>query len=107
MAPVSGLAVSNQDDMKTLDWLTTAVAVVLAVLLAMVHVAGAQQDTAFEVASVRRNSSAATSELRAMATLLGRFDIERVDTPDGQPAQERLAFTMSPLGLRMRLRERP
>jgi hypothetical protein len=37
---------------------------------------------------------------------LGRFDIESVDTPDGQEAQERLSFTMTPVGLRMRLRER-
>jgi uncharacterized protein (TIGR03435 family) len=58
--------VSNQDDMKTLDSFSTSVAAVLAVVLAMVHVAGAQQDAAFEVASVRRNSSAGTSELRAM-----------------------------------------
>ena len=42
----------------------------------------------------------------AMATLLGRFDIASVDTPDGQPARERLSFTMAPVGLRMRLRER-
>ena len=42
----------------------------------------------------------------AMATLLGRFDIESVDTPDGQEAREHLAFTMTPVGLRMRLKER-
>ncbi|MCX7272614.1 MAG: cytochrome P450 [Burkholderiales bacterium] len=42
----------------------------------------------------------------AMATLLGRFDIETVDTPDGQPAQERLSFTMTPVGLRLRVRQR-
>ena len=42
----------------------------------------------------------------AMATLLGRFDILAVDTPDGQEAQERLAFTMTPVGLTMRLRAR-
>ena len=42
----------------------------------------------------------------AMATLLGRFDIAGVDTPDGLPARERLSFTMAPVGLRMRLRER-
>jgi cytochrome P450 len=41
----------------------------------------------------------------AMAMLLASFDIEAVDTPDGQPAQERMAFTMNPVGLRMRLRE--
>jgi cytochrome P450 len=42
----------------------------------------------------------------AMATLLGHFDIDSIDTPDGQEAREHLAFTMSPVGLRMRLRER-
>jgi cytochrome P450 len=42
----------------------------------------------------------------AMAVLLGRFDIVGVDTPDGGEAQERLAFTMQPVGLTMRLRER-
>ena len=42
----------------------------------------------------------------AMATLLGHFDITGVDTPDGQPAQERFSFTMMPVGLRMRVRER-
>lgn len=42
----------------------------------------------------------------AMASLLGRFDIQSVDTPDGQEAQERLMFTMAPVGLSMRLRLR-
>jgi cytochrome P450 len=42
----------------------------------------------------------------AMATLLGRFDIQSVDTPDGQPAQEKLSFTMTPVGLSMRVRMR-
>lgn len=42
----------------------------------------------------------------AMATLLTRFDIESVHTPDGLEAQEKLSFTMTPVGLRMRLRER-
>jgi len=42
----------------------------------------------------------------AMALLLSRFDIERIDTPDGQPARELLSFTMTPDGLSMRLRER-
>jgi cytochrome P450 len=40
----------------------------------------------------------------AMATLLGRFELDSVDTPDGQIAQERLAFAMAPVGLTMRLR---
>ena len=42
----------------------------------------------------------------AMAVLLGRFDIVSVDTPDGQEPEERLSFTMTPVGLSMRLRER-
>ena len=42
----------------------------------------------------------------AMAVLLGRFDIESVDTPDGAEAREHLAFTMTPVGLCMRLRLR-
>lgn len=42
----------------------------------------------------------------AMAQLLNRFDIAGVDTPDGEPAREQLAFTMTPIGLRMRLRVR-
>ncbi|WP_114970163.1 cytochrome P450 [Rhodoferax ferrireducens] len=41
-----------------------------------------------------------------MATLLGHFDIEGVDTPDGGQAREHLSFTMAPVGLRMRLRNR-
>jgi len=42
----------------------------------------------------------------AMAMLLTHFDIEAVSTPDGGEAVEHLAFTMMPVGLRMRLRER-
>lgn len=42
----------------------------------------------------------------AMATLLGRFDIESLDTPDGKPAREKMQFTMTPVGLRMRVRAR-
>jgi cytochrome P450 len=42
----------------------------------------------------------------AMAILLGRFDIQSVDTPDGQEAQERLSFVMTPVDLTMRLRLR-
>ena len=41
-----------------------------------------------------------------MATLLGRFDIEHVGTDYGGPVREQLSFTMAPMGLRMRLRER-
>jgi cytochrome P450 len=40
----------------------------------------------------------------AMATLLGRFDIASLDTPDGKPAHEHMKLTMTPVGLRMRLR---
>jgi cytochrome P450 len=40
----------------------------------------------------------------AMATLLGRFDIERLDTPDGELPRENMALTMTPVGLRMQLR---
>ena len=42
----------------------------------------------------------------AMAMLLASFDIVSVETPDGKEAQERMAVTMTPVGLRMRLRER-
>ena len=42
----------------------------------------------------------------AMATLLGQFDIAAVDTPDGLPAREVLNFTMTPVGLTMRLQTR-
>ena len=42
----------------------------------------------------------------AMAALLGRFDIASVDTPDGRETRELLSFTMMPVGLRMKLRER-
>jgi cytochrome P450 len=39
----------------------------------------------------------------AMAMLLGSFDIQAVNTPDGQEARELMAFVMSPIGLSMRL----
>ncbi|MDM0026187.1 cytochrome P450 [Variovorax saccharolyticus] len=42
----------------------------------------------------------------AMAQLLNSFDLASVGTPDGSPAREHLSFTMTPIGLRMRLRER-
>ena len=42
----------------------------------------------------------------AMVVLLGGFDIAAVDTPDGREPRERLAFTMTPVGLTMRLRRR-
>lgn len=42
----------------------------------------------------------------AMAVLLGNFDIDNVTTPDGLEAREHLAFTMVPVGLRMKLKIR-
>jgi cytochrome P450 len=42
----------------------------------------------------------------AMATLLGCFDILSVGTADGAEPIERMAFTMTPVGLQMRLKER-
>jgi cytochrome P450 len=42
----------------------------------------------------------------AMAMLLQHFDIAMVDTADGLPPAEQLNFTMTPVGLRMRLRSR-
>ena len=42
----------------------------------------------------------------AMAMLLSSFDIASVDTPDGKPAQELMAFAMNPVGLTMRLKKR-
>ena len=41
-----------------------------------------------------------------LAMLFVHFDIDAVDTPDGGEAPERMSFTMVPVGLRMRLRER-
>ena len=42
----------------------------------------------------------------AMAMLLAHFDIDSVTTPDGAEPRELLAFTMAPVGLKMRLCER-
>ncbi len=42
----------------------------------------------------------------AIAVLLQYFDIARVDTADGQPPAEQLSFTMTPVGLRLFLRQR-
>ena len=42
----------------------------------------------------------------AMAMLLAHFEIADVSTPDGAEPAEHMSFTMSPLGLSMRLRER-
>jgi cytochrome P450 len=41
-----------------------------------------------------------------MAMLLSRFEIESVGTPDGREAREHLAFTMAPVGLRLKLKQR-
>ena len=43
----------------------------------------------------------------AMAMLLSSFEIDAVDTPDGLPARELMAFTLNPVGLTMRLSARP
>jgi len=42
----------------------------------------------------------------ASAMLLSSFDIARLSTENGAEPEERMAFTMSPIGLRMQLRER-
>jgi cytochrome P450 len=44
----------------------------------------------------------------ALAMLLGSFDIESVEAPGGEggEAEERMSFTMVPVGLRMRVVER-
>jgi cytochrome P450 len=42
----------------------------------------------------------------AVATLLGRFDIASIDTPDGREPREHLEVTMAPVGLTMTLRPR-
>jgi cytochrome P450 len=42
----------------------------------------------------------------AMATLLKDFDIQSVGTANGSEPAEHLSFTMTPLGLQMRLRAR-
>ena len=42
----------------------------------------------------------------AIAMLFNSVDIEEIGTETGAEPTERLAFTMAPEGLRMRLRER-
>ena len=42
----------------------------------------------------------------ASAMLLSSFDIESIDTADGEEPEELMGFTMSPVGLRMRIRNR-
>lgn len=47
----------------------------------------------------------ALAEIKTVISmLLSSFRIESVETPDGEPVREKLALTMSPMGLRMRLR---
>ena len=41
-----------------------------------------------------------------LSMLVRNFDIDSVDTPDGQPPRERLTLTMAPAGLRLKLRRR-
>jgi cytochrome P450 len=49
---------------------------------------------------------ALTEMKMAMATLLASFDLVSVESADGGEVQERLAFTMSPTALVMRLKPR-
>jgi cytochrome P450 len=42
----------------------------------------------------------------AMAMLLGSFEVESVLTADGNEPREHMAFSMGPVGLNLRLRER-
>lgn len=39
----------------------------------------------------------------ALATVLSQFNLEGVDTPDGQEARENMSFTMTPMGLTLKL----
>ena len=49
----------------------------------------------------------ALAEIKMVAAmLLASFEIDEVTTPDGAPVRERLALTMSPIGLHLRLRLR-
>lgn len=41
-----------------------------------------------------------------IAMLVKNFDISALDTPDGKSVQERLTFTMAPVGLQLKLRRR-
>jgi cytochrome P450 len=46
-------------------------------------------------------------EIKMVVSMLFRnFEIDSVATADGSPVEERLPFTMEPVGLRMKLRER-
>ncbi len=42
----------------------------------------------------------------AVAMLLGSFNVQSVNTPDGNEARELMGFVMSPVGLRMKLQRR-
>lgn len=49
----------------------------------------------------------ALEEMKIVISLIAKnFDIDRLDTPDDQPVQERMTFTMAPKGLRLTLRHR-
>jgi len=49
----------------------------------------------------------ALDEMKMVISMLAKnFDIDRVDTPDNQAPQERLTFTMAPVGLRLTLHRR-
>jgi cytochrome P450 len=49
----------------------------------------------------------ALEEMKIVISLIAKnFDIERLDTLDGKPVQERMSFTMAPNGLRLTLRNR-
>jgi cytochrome P450 len=49
----------------------------------------------------------AVEEMKMVISMLVKnFDIERIDTPDGQAPRERLMFTMAPVGLRLKLNHR-
>jgi cytochrome P450 len=50
---------------------------------------------------------AITEMKMVLAMLLAGFDIERIGTTDGSEPREHFALTMSPVGLRARLRPRP
>jgi cytochrome P450 len=42
----------------------------------------------------------------AAAMLLSTFEIDEVGTPDGREPAEKMAFSMAPVGLQMRLKPR-
>lgn len=46
------------------------------------------------------------SALAVLATIARNYELVEVGTEDGAPPHERLDFTMSPVGLRMKLKMR-